>query len=94
MQSFSCPSNAFRLPPALAIVSYHTSWTINLKTMSSAIQSALTSLQQNNYVSLAILTALGHDYVLTFSNEIEYIWVSRHLAFVKLHFGNQQRTKP
>ncbi|KAF8548547.1 hypothetical protein OG21DRAFT_1516181 [Imleria badia] len=42
--------------------------------MSSAVQSALTSLRQNDYASLAILTAVGYDYVLTFSDEIEYIW--------------------
>jgi len=42
--------------------------------MSSALQSVLTSLQQNDYTTLAILTAVGYDYVLTFSNEIEYIW--------------------
>ncbi|KAN0092676.1 hypothetical protein V8E55_003460 [Tylopilus felleus] len=42
--------------------------------MSSALQSVLTSLQQNNCVTLAVLTAVGYDYVLTFSDEIEYIW--------------------
>ncbi|KAI9566851.1 hypothetical protein HD554DRAFT_2272914 [Boletus coccyginus] len=42
--------------------------------MSSALQSELTALQQNNYVTLAILIAVGYDYVLTFSNEIEYFW--------------------
>ncbi|KAF8553297.1 hypothetical protein OG21DRAFT_1261156 [Imleria badia] len=42
--------------------------------MSSALQSALTNLQQNDYVSLAIIAAVGYDYVLTFSNEIDYIW--------------------
>ncbi|KAF8442257.1 hypothetical protein L210DRAFT_3202252 [Boletus edulis BED1] len=47
---------------------------VHQHTMSSAIQSALTSLQQNNYVTLAILTVLGYDYALAFSNEIEYIW--------------------
>ncbi|KAF8442219.1 hypothetical protein L210DRAFT_3200745 [Boletus edulis BED1] len=46
------------------------------------LQSMLTTLQQNNSLSLAILTAVGYDYVLTFSNEIEYIWVGGHL-FVK-----------
>ncbi|KAF8551159.1 hypothetical protein OG21DRAFT_1513128 [Imleria badia] len=40
----------------------------------SAIQSALTGLQQNNYGSLAMPIAIGYDCVLTFSNEIEYIW--------------------
>ncbi|KAF8553298.1 hypothetical protein OG21DRAFT_1497777 [Imleria badia] len=42
--------------------------------MSAAVQSVLTNLQQNDYVSLAIVTAVGYDYVLTFSNEMEYIW--------------------
>ncbi|KAI9459539.1 hypothetical protein HD554DRAFT_2136627 [Boletus coccyginus] len=42
--------------------------------MSAALQSELTSLQQNNYVSLAMLVAAAYDYVLTFSDEIEYIW--------------------
>jgi hypothetical protein len=42
--------------------------------MSSVLQSTLTSLQQNNYVSVAILSAVGYDYVLTFFDEIEYIW--------------------
>ncbi|KAF8547042.1 hypothetical protein OG21DRAFT_1517669 [Imleria badia] len=42
--------------------------------MSSALQSALTNLQQNNYLSLAMLIAAAYDYVLTFSDEIEYIW--------------------
>ncbi|KAN0082772.1 hypothetical protein V8E55_008567 [Tylopilus felleus] len=45
-----------------------------LKTMSSALQSALTSLQQNNYLSLVMFTAVGYDYVLTLSDEVEYIW--------------------
>ncbi|KAF8547040.1 hypothetical protein OG21DRAFT_1517663 [Imleria badia] len=42
--------------------------------MSSALQSALTNLRQNNYESLAMLIAAAYDYVLTFSDEIEYIW--------------------
>ncbi|KAI9566849.1 hypothetical protein HD554DRAFT_2315251 [Boletus coccyginus] len=42
--------------------------------MSSALQSELTALQQNNYVTLAILIAVGYDYVLTISDEIEYLW--------------------
>ncbi|KAF8440001.1 hypothetical protein L210DRAFT_1061587 [Boletus edulis BED1] len=62
--------------------------------MSYNIQSALGSLALNNYLSLAIVTAVVYDYsewivwehsvfmtiatlnpVLTFSKEIEYIWV-------------------
>ncbi|KAI9567798.1 hypothetical protein HD554DRAFT_2263343 [Boletus coccyginus] len=42
--------------------------------MSSALQIALATNQQNNYMALAILTAVGYDYILTFSDEIEYIW--------------------
>jgi hypothetical protein len=42
--------------------------------MASTLQSALTGLQQNNYLTLAILTAVGYDCVLAFTNEIEYIW--------------------
>ncbi|KAI9566859.1 hypothetical protein HD554DRAFT_2174024 [Boletus coccyginus] len=41
---------------------------------SSALQSELTNLQQNNYVTLAILISVGYDYVLTLSDEIEHIW--------------------
>ncbi|KAF8545709.1 hypothetical protein OG21DRAFT_1492007 [Imleria badia] len=41
--------------------------------MSAALQSVLTS-QQNDCVTLAIFTVVGYDYVLTFLNEIEYIW--------------------
>ncbi|KAF8545985.1 hypothetical protein OG21DRAFT_1518414, partial [Imleria badia] len=49
-------------------------WSKYFSTMSSALQSALTNLQQNNYLSLAMLVAAAYDYVLTFSDEIEYIW--------------------
>ncbi|KAF8553941.1 hypothetical protein OG21DRAFT_1164412 [Imleria badia] len=42
--------------------------------MSPALQSTLTTIRQNDYVALGIITAIGYDYVLTFSNEIEYIW--------------------
>ncbi|KAF8554414.1 hypothetical protein OG21DRAFT_1094507 [Imleria badia] len=31
-------------------------------------------VEQNDCVTLAILTVVGYDYMLTFSNEIEYIW--------------------
>ncbi|KAF8452901.1 hypothetical protein L210DRAFT_3639344 [Boletus edulis BED1] len=43
--------------------------------MSSDIQSTLELLVLNNYLSLAIVTAVVYDYILTFSEEIEYIWV-------------------
>ncbi|KAF8128540.1 hypothetical protein EV363DRAFT_1221139 [Boletus edulis] len=42
--------------------------------MSSELQSAVSSIVENNYVTLVILTAVGYDYILTFSEEIEYIW--------------------
>ncbi|KAN0092667.1 hypothetical protein V8E55_003451, partial [Tylopilus felleus] len=42
--------------------------------MSAALQSALTILQRDDYVTVAMLTAVGYDYILTFSNEIKYIW--------------------
>ncbi|KAF8548550.1 hypothetical protein OG21DRAFT_748850 [Imleria badia] len=32
------------------------------------------SAPQNNYVTVVALTAVGYDYVLTFSDEITYIW--------------------
>ncbi|KAF8135142.1 hypothetical protein EV363DRAFT_1396592 [Boletus edulis] len=41
---------------------------------SSALQSALTTLLQYDYLTISILTAVGYDYILTFSNEVEYIW--------------------
>ncbi|KAF8552060.1 hypothetical protein OG21DRAFT_203068 [Imleria badia] len=37
-------------------------------------KSELNIVQQDNYQTLVILTAVAYDYVLTFSNEIEYIW--------------------
>ncbi|KAF8545624.1 hypothetical protein OG21DRAFT_1492134 [Imleria badia] len=46
-------------------------------------QSMLTTLQQYDYATFITFAAIGYDYVLTFSKEIEYIWVSRCLAFVK-----------
>ncbi|KAF8548556.1 hypothetical protein OG21DRAFT_1489305 [Imleria badia] len=61
--------------------------------MSSVLQSALTSIQQNNYgshqlipsqagqygnfIAVALITVVGYDYALTFFNEIEYIWNKR-----------------
>ncbi|KAF8553999.1 hypothetical protein OG21DRAFT_1141071 [Imleria badia] len=44
------------------------------KTMASDPQSTLASLQQNDYVNLLVVTAVGYDYILTFSREVEYIW--------------------
>ncbi|KAF8442246.1 hypothetical protein L210DRAFT_3536138 [Boletus edulis BED1] len=37
--------------------------------MSSAL-----NLRPNDYVTPVMLTAVGYDYILTFSNELEYIW--------------------
>ncbi|KAF9225021.1 hypothetical protein BS17DRAFT_60768 [Gyrodon lividus] len=42
--------------------------------MSSDTQSILAGLQFNNYISVAIATAVGYDYILTFPAEIEYVW--------------------
>ncbi|KAF9232808.1 hypothetical protein BU15DRAFT_67125 [Melanogaster broomeanus] len=42
--------------------------------MSSDLQSVLASIQLNDYISVAIATALGYDYLLTFAQEIEYVW--------------------
>ncbi|KAF8452682.1 hypothetical protein L210DRAFT_3519362 [Boletus edulis BED1] len=42
--------------------------------MSSKLQSVVSSIVENNYVTFVILTAVGYDYILTFSEEIEYIW--------------------
>ncbi|KAF8552029.1 hypothetical protein OG21DRAFT_1486496 [Imleria badia] len=61
---------------------------------SSAEQSALTALLQYDYVTFTILTAVGYDYVLTFSNEVEYIWserwtwVSTLFIFVRIKLSN------
>ncbi|KAF8836255.1 hypothetical protein BDN67DRAFT_974367 [Paxillus ammoniavirescens] len=40
--------------------------------MSSETQSILASIQLNDYISVA--TAVGYDFILTFANEIEYVW--------------------
>ncbi|KAF9235946.1 hypothetical protein BU15DRAFT_64397 [Melanogaster broomeanus] len=44
--------------------------------MSSDLQSVLTGIQLNDYMSVAIAAALAYDYLLTFAQEIEYVWVS------------------
>ncbi|KAF8553295.1 hypothetical protein OG21DRAFT_1485495 [Imleria badia] len=63
--------------------------------MSSALQYyALTTLFQYNYVTVSILTVVGYDYVLTFANEVEYIWskpwtwVSTLFIFVCIELPN------
>ncbi|KAF8122281.1 hypothetical protein EV363DRAFT_1182873 [Boletus edulis] len=42
--------------------------------MSSDVQSALQSFVLANYLSLATITAVVYDYILTFSREVEYVW--------------------
>ncbi|KAF8554381.1 hypothetical protein OG21DRAFT_1497038 [Imleria badia] len=42
--------------------------------MSSALAASLSGLQQVDYTSVIIITAVVYDYVLAFSDEIEYIW--------------------
>ncbi|KAN0080107.1 hypothetical protein V8E55_009673, partial [Tylopilus felleus] len=42
--------------------------------MSSNLQSALESLQWNNYISLVITTAVIYDYLLVFAREVNYVW--------------------
>ncbi|KAF8122272.1 hypothetical protein EV363DRAFT_1555210 [Boletus edulis] len=42
--------------------------------MSSDLQSTLQFLVLNNYLTLAGVTAVVYDYVLTFSKEVEYVW--------------------
>ncbi|KAF8442323.1 hypothetical protein L210DRAFT_3536326 [Boletus edulis BED1] len=43
---------------------------------SDALQSVVAAIQQGNYLSVALVAAVGYDYVLTFSSEIEHVWVS------------------
>ncbi|KAN0094339.1 hypothetical protein V8E55_002626 [Tylopilus felleus] len=45
--------------------------------MTSALQSFLELVQLSDYASVAVFTALGYDYILTFSREVEYIWCQR-----------------
>ncbi|KAG9315358.1 hypothetical protein JVU11DRAFT_4503 [Chiua virens] len=40
----------------------------------SSLVSFVASIQQNNYVTLAIIIAVAYDYVLTFLRELKYIW--------------------
>ncbi|KAF8843543.1 hypothetical protein BDN67DRAFT_964367 [Paxillus ammoniavirescens] len=42
--------------------------------MSSEIQSVMASLQLSNYIAVVMTTAVGYDYILTFSREVEYVW--------------------
>ncbi|KAF8135063.1 hypothetical protein EV363DRAFT_1322397 [Boletus edulis] len=41
---------------------------------SDMLQSAVVAIQQSDYLSVALVAAVGYDYVLTFSSEIEHIW--------------------
>ncbi|KAF8135150.1 hypothetical protein EV363DRAFT_1582330 [Boletus edulis] len=38
------------------------------------MSSAPPNSQSNDYVAFVLLTTVGYDYILTFSNELEYIW--------------------
>ncbi|KAF8452924.1 hypothetical protein L210DRAFT_3755861 [Boletus edulis BED1] len=42
--------------------------------MSSDVQSDLQHVVLDNYLSLAAITAVVYDYILTFSREVEYVW--------------------
>ncbi|KAF8135144.1 hypothetical protein EV363DRAFT_1557624 [Boletus edulis] len=76
----------------IPIVSQRTSQAI--KAMSSQLVYGLTSLQQSNYATLAVLTAVGYDYVLTFPDEVRYIWVSKQLLVKGGVFLTKSQSKP
>jgi len=38
------------------------------------IQPDFGNIVQNNYITLAVATAVLYDYILTFSRELDYIW--------------------
>ncbi|KAF9230575.1 hypothetical protein BU15DRAFT_83455 [Melanogaster broomeanus] len=42
--------------------------------MTSDPQSILGQIQLNDYISVIWATVISHDYILTFSNEVEYVW--------------------
>ncbi|KAF9232306.1 hypothetical protein BU15DRAFT_81397 [Melanogaster broomeanus] len=42
--------------------------------MASDPQSILGPIQLSDYLSVASATIISHDYILTFSNEVEYVW--------------------
>ncbi|KAF9233812.1 hypothetical protein BU15DRAFT_79735 [Melanogaster broomeanus] len=42
--------------------------------MASDPQSILGQIQLNDYISMTSATVVSHDYILTFSNEVEYVW--------------------
>ncbi|KAN0080104.1 hypothetical protein V8E55_009670 [Tylopilus felleus] len=42
--------------------------------MSSSLQSALESLQWDNYTSLVVPTVVIYDYLLVFAREVHYVW--------------------
>jgi len=64
--------------------------------MDSTLQSDVTMLQMKNYGTLVILAAVGYDYTLTFSDEIEHIWVScsPFLTHTGHNFDTAERTSP
>jgi len=43
--------------------------------MSSDLQSAVAETQFFNYIALATVTPIIYDYILTFPQEIDYVWV-------------------
>ncbi|KAF8452886.1 hypothetical protein L210DRAFT_681009 [Boletus edulis BED1] len=53
--------------------------------MSSDPQTTLEHLVVNNYISLAGITVVVYDYIITISREIEYIWL-RPWTWVSMMF--------
>ncbi|KAF8838714.1 hypothetical protein BDN67DRAFT_971104 [Paxillus ammoniavirescens] len=53
--------------------------------MSFDTLSILSSIQLNDYTSVAAVTVIGYDYVLTFASEVEYIW-KRPWSWVSMLF--------
>ncbi|KAF8838735.1 hypothetical protein BDN67DRAFT_61404 [Paxillus ammoniavirescens] len=51
----------------------------------SEIQSLLAAIQLNDYQSVVIATVVGYDFILTFSDEIEYVW-KRPWSWVSMLF--------
>ncbi|KIK97396.1 hypothetical protein PAXRUDRAFT_824983 [Paxillus rubicundulus Ve08.2h10] len=42
--------------------------------MDSDLQSILATFQFGNYLCAALVTAIAHDYILTFPREVDYVW--------------------
>jgi hypothetical protein len=45
--------------------------------MTSELELALEFYQLTDYAAVMVLSAVGYDYILTFSREVEYIWCRR-----------------